>query len=123
MRVLISAGEVEVEAELYPTPTGRKVWEALPIESVAHRWGDEIYFSAGVDAELEEDARAEQEVGNICYWCEGRAVAIFFGRTPASTSHKPVAVEPVNLIGRLTGDAGILRKVKEGERIRMSRLP
>ncbi len=122
MKVLILAGDVELEAELYDTPTAEKIWDALPISSAVSRWGGEIYFPAGVEAEPEEDAREEQEPGNICYWCAGRAVAIFFGRTPASTSDLPRAIEPVNLIGRISGDPSVLENVEEGERISMLRL-
>ena len=34
-------------------------------------------------------------------WPPGRALAIFFGRTPMSTTDKPVPASEVNLVGRL----------------------
>ncbi|HBO50755.1 MAG TPA: hypothetical protein DD471_02135, partial [Planctomycetes bacterium] len=37
----------------------------------------------------------------IGYWPPGRALAIFFGRTPMSTSDKPVPASDVNLVGTL----------------------
>jgi hypothetical protein len=122
VRVRLTIGGVEVEGELYDTPTARRVYAALPLESEARRWGDEVYFYVPVEAELEEDAREEQEVGNICFWCAGRAVAIFFGPTPASVAGEPRAVEPVNLIGRVRGNADALRGVREGDRVRVEPL-
>ncbi|NOZ59394.1 MAG: hypothetical protein GXO66_07470, partial [Euryarchaeota archaeon] len=71
MKVRLTIGEVELEGELYDTPTARRVYAALPLESEARRWGDEVYFHVPVEAELEEDAKEEQEVGNICFWCAG----------------------------------------------------
>ncbi len=121
MRVRITIGDIELEGELFDTPTARKVYRSLPLESEVNRWGDEVYFYVPVEAELEEDAREEQEVGNICFWCAGRAIAIFFGPTPVSISGEPRAVEPVNLIGRVTGDVSVLRKAKDGDRVRVER--
>ena len=121
MKVRITVGEVELEGELFDTPTARKVYESLPLASRANRWGDEVYFSVPVEAELEEDAKEEQEVGNICFWCAGRAIAIFFGPTPASIAGEPRAIEPVNLIGKVIGDARALKKVKDGDSVRIEK--
>ncbi len=121
MKVRITVGEVELEGELFDTPTARKVYESLPLASRANRWGDEVYFSVPVEAELEEDAKEEQEVGNICFWCAGRAIAIFFGPTPASIAGEPRAIEPVNLIGRVIGDARALKNVKDGDSVRVEK--
>jgi hypothetical protein len=121
VKVKIIINGIEVTGELFDTPTAKKVYQSLPLESEVNRWGDEIYFYVPVEAELEEGAKQEQEVGNICFWCAGKAIAIFFGPTPASVSGEPRAIEPVNLIGRITGDVSVLKKAKDGDRVRVER--
>ncbi|MBC7264803.1 MAG: hypothetical protein H5T64_10690 [Chloroflexi bacterium] len=118
--MLISAGDVSLPAELNESPTARRVWDALPIEGVANTWGDEIYFEIPVLAEQEPDARAEVEVGELGYWPLGRAFCIFFGPTPASTDERPRAYSPVNILGRVTGDATRFRTVRDGARVRLT---
>lgn len=120
-KILISAGDLSLEAELNDSPTARKVWEALPLEGPANVWGDEIYFEIPVTAGAAADARAEMEVGELGYWPVGRAFCIFFGPTPVSTGDKPQAYSPVNVLGRVLGDATQFRAVDDGERIRIIR--
>ncbi len=120
-KILISAGDLSLEAELNDSPTARKVWEALPLEGPANVWGDEIYFEIPVTAGAAADARAEMEVGELGYWPVGRAFCIFFGPTPVSTGDQPQAYSPVNVLGRVLGDAAQFRAVDDGERIRIIR--
>ena len=87
-KIIISAGDVSLPAELDDKPTAQQIWEALPIEGRANVWGDEIYFGIPVKAEQEPDARDEVEVGELGYWPPGSAFCIFFGPTPASTDDK-----------------------------------
>ena len=119
--IIISAGDVSLPAELNDSPTARQVWEALPIEGTAKTWGDEVYFEIPVVAGQEPDARAEVEVGELGYWPVGRAFCIFFGPTPASTGERPRAYSPVNVLGRVLGDATRFRVVREGTRVRIAR--
>ncbi len=116
-KIRISSGDVSVEAELNDKPTTQKVWEALPIEAHANTWGDEVYFGIPVQAESEPDARTEMEVGELAYWPTGRAFCIFFGRTPASTGDAPVAASPVNILGRVLGDATAFKAVMDGDKV------
>lgn len=120
-RILISAGSVRMEAELNDTPTARAVWDALPIEGRAKRWGDEIYFEIPVQAEQAEEARAELEVGELGYWPVGNAFCIFFGPTPSSIGSKPRAASPVNALGWVLGDATAFRDVAAGEVVSLER--
>jgi hypothetical protein len=55
--IKITAGKIQVEAELNDKPTAKAVAEELPIKGVGNRWGGEIYFAIAVTAELEEDSR------------------------------------------------------------------
>ena len=112
---------ISLSAELNDSPTGRRIWEALPIEGRASIWGDEIYFEIPVVAEQEPDARAEVEVGELGYWPVGHAFCIFFGPTPVSTDERPRAYSPVNILGRVVGDATSLRVVRSGAAVRLTR--
>ena len=101
MRIIIRFASYEVEAELYDTPTGRAVYEALPLKQNANRWGKEIYFGISVSVELEEDAQADVAVGDLAYWPNMPAFCIFFGPTPVSNGEIPRAASAVNVFGRL----------------------
>lgn len=120
-KITITAGDVSLQAELDDNPTARQVWEALPIEGRANVWGDEIYFTIPVQAGQEPGARAEVEVGDLGYWPPGNAFCIFFGPTPVSTDERPRAASPVNILGRVLGDATLLRGVKGGTPVTIRR--
>jgi uncharacterized protein len=120
-RITISAGNLATEAELNESPTALKVWDALPIEGRASTWGDEIYFEIPVSAPQEPDARADVAVGELGYWPVGSAFCIFFGPTPASSGEEPRAYSPVNILGRVLGDAARFRGVRSGTAIRLAR--
>jgi hypothetical protein len=119
--VTILAGDVSLPAELNDSPTAQQIWDALPIEGTANVWGDEIYFEIPVVADQAPDARAVVEVGALGYWPVGRAFCIFFGPTPVSTDERPRAYSPVNVLGRIVGDATQFRAVRSGERVRITR--
>jgi hypothetical protein len=118
--ILITAGSVEMQAELNDGPTARQIWEALPIEGRANTWGDEIYFDIPVVAGQEAGARAQVEVGELGYWPMGHAFCIFFGPTPVSTDERPRAYSPVNILGKVLGDATAFRSVRNGATVRLS---
>jgi hypothetical protein len=73
-------------------------------------------------ADQEADARAEVEVGELGYWPVGHAFCVFFGPTPASTDERPRAYSPVNILGRVLGDATQFRAVEAGTQVRIARL-
>jgi len=97
-----------------PTPTVKHLETKVPFHSSAHRWGDEVYFEAPLHSDLEHDSRQDMEVGDVAFWPEGNAIAIFFGPTPMSKGHKPRAYSPCNVIGRAEGDISVLKTVREG---------
>jgi hypothetical protein len=121
VKIVIEAGSVRMEAELNDSPTARQIGEALPIEGSANLWGDEIYFEIPVVAAQEADARALVEVGTLGYWPVGHAFCIFFGPTPVSTDERPRAYSPCNVLGQVSGDATLFRKVRNGETVILSR--
>jgi hypothetical protein len=120
-RIIISAGDISLAAELNDSPTARKIWGSLPMAGTANVWGEEIYFEIPVTAEQEPDARAQVEVGELGYWPVGQAFCIFFGPTPASTDERPRAYSPVNILGRVVGDATEFRSVQDGAPVQLER--
>lgn len=114
MRIIIKFALSRVEAELFDTPTGRAVYDALPLQRNVNRWGEEIYFEVPVQCKLEENARAEVEAGDLAYWPNMPAFCIFFGPTPLSSSDQPVAASPVNVFGRIPSlDAALLAGIPD----------
>ena len=116
-RIRIAAGSVSVEAELLDNETARRIHDALPLEASASTWGDEIYFTIPVKCGREPDARADVEVGDLGYWLAGSCFCIFYGRTPMSAGDQPVAASEVNVFGRISGDATVLRGTRSGARV------
>ncbi len=48
------------------------------------RWGDEIYFETPVKLTVEENSKEVVEEGDVAFWIPGKAICIFFGKTPIS---------------------------------------
>ena len=119
MRIRITAGKLALEAELRDTPTTRALAEALPFEAAAQTWGEEVYFATSVNAKLEADAKQVVEPGTVCFWTEGDALALPYGRTPISTDQRPKLAARCNVLGTLAGDPRALSGIKPGARIRV----
>lgn len=114
-----SIGEVSVEVRVDLNPkTAKAILDHLPFAGVCNRWGDEVYFEIPVKID-EENAVQDVEVGDIAYWPPGRAMCIFFGRTPASRGDRPRAYSPVNVFGKVIGDPFRFKRVPEGEEFRI----
>jgi len=112
----------ELEVELFDTPTARALLEALPFESQAQTWGEEVYFATPVKAKLEKDARQVVEPGTVCFWTEGDAIALPYGPTPISTDERPKLASRCNVLGSIVGDPKRLAAVKGGETVRVEKL-
>jgi hypothetical protein len=119
--IIIVIDSLNVQADLNDSPTADLIWNSLPIEGSANTWGDEIYFSIPVRADLEQASREEMEEGELGYWPPGHAFCIFFGPTPASRGEEIRAASPVNPIGKIIGDSKVLRGVRAGSRVRIER--
>jgi len=119
-RIRISVEGIELTAVLNDSLTAREIWRALPFEASASTWGDEIYFPIPVSLERAADAHADVEAGELGYWPTGKAFCIFFGPTPASSGAQPRAASPVNVFGRVEGDASALRRVSHGSKVQVT---
>ena len=119
MRIRISWENGEAFGVLNDTPTAKKLLSALPCSSSANTWGEEVYFSVPVNAGLEPDAQQVVPPGTICFWVQGKSLAIPFGPTPVSQGNECRLVTKVNLLGKLEGDPRVLKSVRDGDDIRV----
>lgn len=120
-KIIITADELDILADLNDSPTAQSIYNALPFSGSVKRWGDEIYFTIPVHMEQEPDAKQEVETGDLGFWPLDDAFCIFFGRTPVSKSDKPRAYSPVNIFGHVTGDTSVLKNIKSGTEIRVTK--
>ena len=116
-KILITISNLSVSAELNNSVSADKIWEALPLSGSANVWGDEIYFEIPVSLKEVSDAQQEVEVGTLAYWPPGSALCFFFCKTPVSTSDKPKAYSPVNILGLVDGDSKVFKIVEAGDQI------
>ena len=94
-RVVFAHGELAVQAR--DTPTAKALLAAMPFESRAQTWG------------------------TVCFWTEGDALALPFGRTPISTDERPKLANPCNVLGTIK-DFSLLRKVRAGDPVRVEKI-
>lgn len=112
MEIKIKVGKVELSAELFDNMTANAIYDLLPIEGFNNVWGDEFYFEIPLYMPPDASSTCDVNAGDIAYWPPGKAIAIFFGPTPLSKDKKPVPASDVIPIGRIKGDAALLRQAK-----------
>ena len=112
----ITAGNVTMDATLNETATASEIWDALPITARANIWGDEIYFAIPVHRD-EENAKATVVLGDLGYWPPGNAFCIFYGPTPMSRGDEIRPASPVNIVGKVVGDAKAFKQVSSGTKV------
>ena len=120
--ITIEIENITISATIYDTPTGKAILAALPLESRANVWGEEIYFDVPVSMASEPEAREVVNVGDLGYWPMGSAFCIFFGPTPVSQGTEPRAYSPVNVFGQVQGDATILTQIQDGALVKVTRI-
>ena len=117
MQIFIRWSQGELVANLEDTPTSQALIHTLPLESSAKSWGDEIYFSVRLSANLEQNAQQVVDPGTVCFWTEGNALAIPFGPTPISEGNECRLVTACNVLGKVEGDPKTLSSVISGAAI------
>jgi len=120
--IRITIDTLKLTAGLTQTPSADALWEALPLQAHASRWGDEIYFSVPFRACLEEGSRAVVQAGDVAYWPDGPALCFFFGPTPVSRPGEIRAASAVNVCAAIQGDSTLLRRTREGARVVLTRM-
>ena len=109
--LLENLGEAEGELVRFLAPrTVEALIKKMPIEGRAAIWKEEVYFETPVKMGTEKP-KSKVETGTVAYWPMGSAICIFYGKT------QPYS--PVNVIGRITRNLELFRKVKEGDKIKI----
>lgn len=104
-------GEAEGELIRFLAPrTIDLIVRKMPIEGRAALWKEEVYFETPIKMG-EEKAKAIVEVGTIAFWPMGSAICIFHGNS------QPYS--PVSIIGKMTANLELFKKVKSGTKIRV----
>lgn len=98
------------EVELCGGDAARNLVKTLPQEISMSRWGDEFYGTLKEKVDSGADRLQDVfEIGDVALWPAGNALCIFFGPTPASSGSEPRMASPGALLGRIKGDATVLR--------------
>ena len=119
MRIRISWDGGEVFGKLNGSPAARALAEALPCSSDANTWGQEVYFSLPAPIELEPGATDVVPPGTLCYWVQGKSLALPFGPTPVSRGRECRLVTAVTVLGALDGDPAVLAGIRDGDTVRV----
>jgi uncharacterized protein len=119
MKLSLEFKTARIEVQLLETATAKALWAALPFDATAQTWGEEVYFATPVKIALERDAKQIVDPGTVCFWTEGDALALPYGRTPISSDERPKLANRCNVVGNVLGDPRQLAKVRSGEAVRV----
>ena len=108
----IGEAEGELIRHLAPRTVGAIV-KKLPIEGRAALWKEEVYFEIPLKMGKEK-AKATVERGSVAFWPMGNALCIFYGES------QPYS--PVNIVGRVSKNLELFRRVKSGVKIRVEKV-
>ncbi len=119
-KIKITVGGVEALAELNDSETAAAIWKKLPVEAKGEFWGDEIFCDIGLAMDS-EDPRELVSEGDLGYWPPGEAFCIFYGPTPTSREGEIRPYSPVNIIGRILGEANVFKTVKDPSKVKLEK--
>lgn len=92
--------------------------EFIPFEIEARRWSSEVYFETPISTE-KENASELVQVGDVAYWPPGRVLCLFFGPTPVNKPGEVRSANSVNVVSKVIEGLNTLKKVKDGEKVRL----
>lgn len=121
-RIRVTVGSVQLVVELKPNKTADEIFAALPVEAPLNTWGEEFYFKLPGVKDYREMATSQVRVGDVAFWGAGQVLAIFFGRTPMSMGPDPVPADRVNIVGKVIGDATVLRQAMSVQTIKVEKI-
>ena len=114
-KIILKFKEKELILNLRDTPTAELIYDALPFSSTVKKWGEEIYFETPLDIELEDNARAVVEFGEIAFWNNGSAIAIGYGKTQVSKRNEIRLISPCNIWADSNFDKSYIAQIRENE--------
>ncbi len=107
--VIEEIGTAEGELVRLKSPrTTDAILKTLPIEGMSALWQEEVYFDIPIKMGNEKSSPTVEK-GTLAYWPMGAAFCIFWGET------QPYS--PVNIIGKVTKNLELFKKVKSGTKI------
>lgn len=93
----------------------------LPIRSTVSTWGEEIYFETPITTEV-TDPQEIVQLGDVGYWPPGKALCLFFGKTPISSESEIKPASAVGIFARLASPFDALKLIRDGEEITVQKL-
>lgn len=109
--IIEEQGEAEGELVRFLAPrTIDTIVRKLPVEGRAALWKEEVYFEIPIKMG-EEKAKPTVDKGTIAFWPMGSAICVFYGQT------QPYS--PVNILGKITDNLEIFKKIKSGTTIKV----
>ena len=117
MQIQICIADITLTVTPRDTATATAILAALPFESRAQTWGEEVYFKTPVDVDLEPDARDVVQAGELAFWIEGSCIAIGFGRTPISQGDEIRLAARTNIWADTEDNVRQLKAIKTGDPI------
>ena len=114
-KIILKFKDKELILNLRDTPTANMIYDSLTFFSIVKKWGEEIYFETPVKIELEDNARAVVEIGEIAFWTGGSAIAIGYGKTPISKENEIRLISPCNIWADSNFDKSYIAQIRENE--------
>lgn len=117
-RLLFSAGEVEITAELNDSPLARELAEALPADLTMTRLYEREYYGTPLDWEPDStyETQVEYTPGLLAYWPRGNSLILFFG----NSAEHPVMNSGIVVIGEILTDLSVFDKLDGTEEMTVS---
>ena len=116
-KIILKFNNKELILKLRNTQTAELIYNALPFRSKVNRWGEEIYFDTPLNIDLDTNARSVIEYGEIAFWSAGSAIAIGYGKTPASLGDEIRLISPANVWADCEFEKEYIHSIKEGETV------
>ena len=121
-KIVLKFKDKELILNLRDTLTAKLIYDSNPFTSTVKKCGEEIYFETTINAELENNARAVVEFGEIAFWNGGSAIAIGYGKTPISKENEIRLISPCNIWADSDFKKDYIEKIKENEIVKIEKL-